>query len=245
MTSLNPAFTIGNQLVEAIRLHAKMKQARGARTRGRAARPRRHPRPRAPARGLPAPAVGRHAPARPDRDGARRASRACSSPTSPRPRSTSPCRRRSSTCCDRSRRELGMAVIFVTHDLGVIADICRPGRGDVRGPGGGGGIGPRPVRASPAPVHRRVARGDPPGRRARRAVGVDPRRRAGSPRDADRLPVPPALPVRDARVHASRAGRAPCGAGRANTAPRCIRVDEASIAEGREAAPRSSKARAS
>ena len=62
----------------------------------------RDPRGRTPARGVPAPAVGRHAPACDDRDRARRAVRSCCSPTSRRPRSTSPCRRRSSTCSRRS-----------------------------------------------------------------------------------------------------------------------------------------------
>ena len=71
MTSLNPVLTIGRQLREPLETHLGLnkKEALGAR-RG-AARQRRHPeRPRAAAR-LPAPVLGRDAPARDDRDGAR------------------------------------------------------------------------------------------------------------------------------------------------------------------------------
>ena len=49
-------------------------------------------------RALPAPAVGRRAPARGDRPRAGRRARSSSSATRSRPRSTSPCRPRSSTC---------------------------------------------------------------------------------------------------------------------------------------------------
>ena len=147
---------------------------------------------------LPAPALGRHAPARDDRAGAVVRARGCSSPTSPRPRSTSPCRRRSSTCCARSRRETGMAVIFVTHDLGVVADLCDRVDGDVRRPGRRGGRGRRAVRAARSTRTPRAS-----SRRSRsRAWPASgwPRSPASCPiaaRDADRVPVPPALPVRD------------------------------------------------
>ena len=70
MTSLNPAFTVGNQIAEAVRAHRKVLAQAGLGARGRDARPRRHPRP-APAReGLPARVLGRHAAAGDDRDGA-------------------------------------------------------------------------------------------------------------------------------------------------------------------------------
>ena len=106
MTSLNPVFTIGDQIAEAVLLH-------------RAGRPRRRARARAvelldlvgipprlaPLDALSAPALRRPAPARDDRDGARVRAAAPRSPTSRRPRSTSPCRRRSSissTACSAS-----------------------------------------------------------------------------------------------------------------------------------------------
>ena len=71
MTSLNPVHTIGQQLVEAVQLHQdvskKVARARGA----RAPEGGRDPARRAAHRRLPAPVLGRHAPARDDRDGAR------------------------------------------------------------------------------------------------------------------------------------------------------------------------------
>ena len=81
-----------------------------------------HPGRREPRRRLPAPVLGRHAPARDDRDGAL-------------VRAEAPDRRRAD---DRARRddpgadpraapapprELGMALILITHDLGVVAGI--------------------------------------------------------------------------------------------------------------------------
>ena len=70
MSSFSPVHTIGNQIVEAILLHQHV-------TRTQAPRARRielltdggHPRRRAAARPLPAPVLGRHAPARHDRHG--------------------------------------------------------------------------------------------------------------------------------------------------------------------------------
>ena len=70
MTTLNPVYTIGEQIIEAIRFHETMSR--------RAARGRAEemlellgiPEPRAAARRLSASALGRHAPARHDRHGA-------------------------------------------------------------------------------------------------------------------------------------------------------------------------------
>ena len=73
---------------------------------------------------LPAPALGRPAPAGDDRHGAGAATRSCSSPTSRPRRSTSPCRRRSSTCCASCSSERGTAMLLVTHDLGVVAEMA-------------------------------------------------------------------------------------------------------------------------
>ena len=52
----------------------------------------------------------------------------------------------------RLQQELGTAIILITHDLGVIADLVRYGRGDVRRQGGGaraGRSGCSPRRAIP------------------------------------------------------------------------------------------------
>ncbi len=70
MTSLNPVYRIGEQIVEAIRTHEQGRQAPGEAPRGRAAEAGRDPEPRAARRRLPAPVLGRHAAARDDRDGA-------------------------------------------------------------------------------------------------------------------------------------------------------------------------------
>ena len=68
-TSLNPCFTIGWQLVEALRLHSPLDKASAQAPRHRTAGAGRHPgRAHAPER-LPAPDVGRHEPAGDDRDG--------------------------------------------------------------------------------------------------------------------------------------------------------------------------------
>ena len=71
MTSLNPAYTIGNQLEEACLRHRRTAPAQGARDRAAATcSTRRHHRRRRAGSAVPAPAVGRAAPARDDRHGA-------------------------------------------------------------------------------------------------------------------------------------------------------------------------------
>ena len=77
MTSLNPSFTIGDQIVETILRHRGGIAAPGARARDRAAAPRPHPLARQADRRISAQALGRHAPARDDRHGAGLRSRGC------------------------------------------------------------------------------------------------------------------------------------------------------------------------
>ena len=71
MTALNPLHTVGAQIVEVLAAAREARPRRGARARDRPARAHRHPRAGAPRRRLSAPALGRPAPARDDRDGAR------------------------------------------------------------------------------------------------------------------------------------------------------------------------------
>ena len=68
---LHPMYRVGDQIAEAVAAHANVAKKAGLGARRRAARRGRHPE-RAVARArLPAPVLGRHAPARDDRDGAR------------------------------------------------------------------------------------------------------------------------------------------------------------------------------
>ena len=69
MTSLDPLFTIGSQIVEAIRAHRSMSRRGGDRARGVDARAGSHPLGPPAVLELPARAVGRHAAAGNDRDG--------------------------------------------------------------------------------------------------------------------------------------------------------------------------------
>ena len=70
MTSLNPAYTIGDQIIEAIQRHQGLSAA-DARARAiEMLRTGAHPLAREARRRLSAQAVGRHAPARHDRHGA-------------------------------------------------------------------------------------------------------------------------------------------------------------------------------
>ena len=70
MTSLNPVYRIGEQIVEAIRAHEKVDKRQREAPGGRAAEAGRDPESRVARRRLPAPVLGRHAAARDDRDGA-------------------------------------------------------------------------------------------------------------------------------------------------------------------------------
>ena len=60
--------------------------------------------------------------------------RSCCSRTNRRQRSTSPCRRRFLRCLRGLCREFGMALLLVTHDLGVVAVAGGPYRRDECGP---------------------------------------------------------------------------------------------------------------
>ena len=120
------------------------------------------------------------------------------------------------------QREIGMAVIFVTHDLGVGRRHVRPRRRDVRGTGGGGGEVARALRPPAAPVHRRAARGHAPASPARRALTSIPGVGPAARRDAGGCRFHPRCPYAVARVH-DAPGRAACAAGACVTPTRCIR----------------------
>ncbi len=71
MTSLNPVYTVGRQIGEVLRAHLGLSRREAARPRDRAAAARPRPGARATGGRVPAPALGRHAAARDDRDGDR------------------------------------------------------------------------------------------------------------------------------------------------------------------------------
>ena len=125
MTSLNPTLTIGTQITETMQPPPRPHEGRGAQARGRACSKRCTSRtPRAAPRRLPAPLLGRHAPARDDRD------RALVQPeAADRGRADDGARRHgagaaSSTCSRSCASEHEMAMIIITHDMGVVAEAA-------------------------------------------------------------------------------------------------------------------------
>ena len=199
MTSLNPVHTIGRQLVEAVLLHRDVskKQAR-ARAR-RAAEGRRHPARRAPHRRLPAPVLGRHAPARDDRDGADQRPRPAD-----RRRADDGARRDDAGADPRPDADAAAGVRQRDHH-----DHARPRRRrrdrrrrrrHVRGQGRRAGPVDEIFNAAAPPVHLGPARLAAAARRRRRAADADPGPAAVAAQPAARLPLPPALPVRDGHL---------------------------------------------
>ena len=214
MTSLNPV------------LHRRPPDRRGAapppRPRSRARRATRTiellelvgiPAPDAADRRVPAPALGRHAPARDDRDGGRlqpegadrrRAddrARRDDPGRHPRPDARHPRAPRHGDPAHHPRPRRGRR-------------RRRPRDGHVRGAQGRGGAGGRAVRAPAAPVHDRAARrrcrapgAAAPTSRCRRSPGVVPVARAA----ARRVRVRAALPARRRRVPSRCRRSSPCG----------------------------------
>src|SRR6266498_639968 len=167
---------------------------RRARARDRDAAAGRYSRPRGTRRSLSASALGRHAPARHDRDGARLSPQGAdrrradhrarrddpgADPRAPRP---APARAGHGGAPDHARSRRGRGP-------------RRPRRRHVRGPRRRNGADGRAVRASHSSLYRGAARGRAASRRSPRprAAARDPRSGAGRDRLADRLPVPPAL----------------------------------------------------
>ena len=117
---------------------------------------------------------------------------------------------------DDLRQRLGMSVILVTHDLGVIAGRADRVDGHVRGQDRRDDQHLHAVRQPAPPLHRgAVPRAAREGGRDARAAAVHPRPAAGPDQPPARLPVRAALPVRHRPVPgrgaraARRAARAP------------------------------------
>ena len=122
-SALNPVLTIGRQLGEALALHRGLSGQRARAEAQAAARSRRHSRRGAAPVGLSARVFRRPEPARDDRHGAGRQAR-------PADRRRADHRaRRDDPGADprparRVRRETGMALVLISHDLGVVAETC-------------------------------------------------------------------------------------------------------------------------
>ena len=186
-------------------------QGAGARPRGRDARPGRHPRA-APARGLlSARVLGRHAPARDDRDGAHQRSQAAD-----RRRADDGARRDRPGADPRPHPAPAARARHRDRD-----DHPRPrrrGRGrrrhrrDVRGADRRVRRQGHDLRHARAPLHLGAAEVDPaPGLAARRGARADPGPPAVADHQAAGLLLPSALPV---RARGAQAHRPAAGAGR-------------------------------
>ncbi len=122
-SALNPVLTIRKQLCEALALHRDLSgeavKAEARRLLDLVGIPD------AGAAALPPIRMNffrRPGPAHHDRDGAGRKSRPAGRRTSRPLRSTPPFRRRSWSCSSSVRREMGMAMVLISHDLGVVAE---------------------------------------------------------------------------------------------------------------------------
>ena len=145
----------------------------------------------------------------------------------------------------RLRREAGVSMIYVTHDLAVVAGLRRPDRGHVRRADHRGGPDARSPAAPAAPVHPRPARLDPRPRPAA-AAGAD---RAASPSASatDRPAVPSRRAARCASTHATRRARRCARSGRPRRAlpalPTTSPLPESSPPRGHASATRSRRTR--
>ena len=124
MTSLNPVMRIGDQIVEAVRLHRSLSRREAATRAVEMLRLVRIPEPARRAQRISASALRRHAPARDDRDGAGlpAALLIADEPT---------------TALDVTiqaqilelmldlQKELGTGLVLITHDLGVVAQTAQ------------------------------------------------------------------------------------------------------------------------
>ncbi len=164
--------------------------------RGRGAGPGRHAPARRAGVQLPAPAVGRHAAAGHDRDGAGLRAQAAD-----RRRADHGAGRDDPEADPRAHRRPAPAAGHGGHPghprPGGDRRARRPGRGDVRGQGDGVDHHGPAVRQPPASLHRgAVRRAAGEGRRPDRAAVQHPRAAPGPDRPAGRVPVRRPVPVR-------------------------------------------------
>ncbi len=152
-SSLNPRMTVASIIGEPLVEHAVVGQAGAATTAHRGAPRRWSGSTRATPTGTrtSSPAASASASASPGRS---RSTRTSSSATSRSPRWTSRSRPRSSTCSNVSRSELGLAYLFISHDMSMVRHIADRVAVMYLGRIVELGTGRRALRAPEAPVHR-------------------------------------------------------------------------------------------
>ena len=161
MTLLNPVFTVGDQIAEAVRLHQHASARRRPGTgRSRSLRLVGHLGAGAAGQAVPPRDVRRHAPAGHDRDGP-----VCNPKLliadEPTTALDVTIQAQILELIKRIQAETGTALLLITHDLAVVAETVQRRRGDVRRPDrrdGHGRGGPPPPEAS---LHPGAAELDP------------------------------------------------------------------------------------
>ena len=194
MTSLNPTFTVGDQIIETDPAPSRRLGARGARARDRAAAPRPDPSPDERIDDYPHEFSGGMRqrvmiaialacdPAPPDRGRADHRARRHDAGADSRPPA-------------RAEGRGGAAIILITHDLGVVAEICD----EVAVMYAGQIVEHAPVDelfATPQHPYTIGLLGSLPRLGAAPAPGDHRRHGAELPEPAVRLPVPPRCPFR-------------------------------------------------
>ena len=171
MTSLNPVYTVGQQIAETIRQHEDLNRREAMDRAVEMLRLVQHPDARTPRARLSAPVLRRHAAARDDRDGA-----VVQSAAADRRRTDHRARRHHPGADPRSARRDEIALRHGDH-----ADHPCDGRGrrdraarggDVCRPRGGGGDGRAVVRQSAASLHAGPDPLDPAHRQGRRQASA-------------------------------------------------------------------------
>ena len=175
MTSLNPVMTIGRQIGEALILHQSMSHKAALARAIEMLQLVGIPEPQAARQGVPAPALGRHAPARHDRHGARLQSQGAD-----RRRADLGARRHHPGADPRPDRQAAARARHRRHPHHARSGRRgRDGRARDRhvcGAQGGGGDRRGAVRAAAAPLHARADELDPAARP--HAARGRPRRRS-------------------------------------------------------------------
>ena len=124
MTSLNPVYTVGDQIAEAVMLHQNKNKKDAMVVADRHAAFRGYSCSRQARQRVSAPVVGRHASARDDRHGPALQSR----PPDCRRADHRPRRDHSGPDsgpdAQAAKRRSGMSILFITHNLGVVAEMA-------------------------------------------------------------------------------------------------------------------------